>query len=409
GRFGVAARGVAHRSVISAGADQLLRAVPLAQRMLTSDDGIVVGIFPFDGDGPAQLVVPEVAVRSDPDAAPLLIRAGGEVSSDVSALARLEEAGGNGHGDTAAAWLGDPPEEISSEPSAACYADMVGEALALIRQGALRKVVLARTLVVEVAQPLNIALLLRRLQRDEPDSYVVAVPLHEARHLIGATPELLLRRREDIVTSIPLGGSAPRGAEPSADEAAGKALLASTKDLHEHALVVEDIVARLRPLCSSIDVPERPSLLGTATMWHLATPVSARLRKPAPSSLEVIAALHPTPAVCGVPRDQALAAIRELETVKRGFYSGVCGWMDGRGDGDWVVNLRCADIEGTRLRLFAGAGIVDGSDPQSEVRETESKFRTLLHALHDGGASPRNRAAQPGSVSPPMGARTSPE
>ena len=183
------------------------------------------------------------------------------------------------------------------------------------------------------------------------------------------------------MTVNPLAGSAARSTDPADDRRRGEALLASAKDRHEHALVVDDIVERLRPLVGDLEVPDGPSLVATATLWHLSTTLRARVADPEVSALHLAQALHPTPAVCGVPRADAAAAIDEIEPFDRGFYTGTVGWTDARGDGEWVMALRCGEVEGDRVRLWAGAGIVPASSPPDELAETTVKLRTLLDAL----------------------------
>jgi isochorismate synthase len=148
--------------------------------------------------------------------------------------------------------------------------------------------------------------------------------------------------------------------------------------------VVEAVAEALRPLCEELSWDPEPVLLATANVWHLATRFRGVLRDPAPSALEVVAALHPTPAVGGAARDEALRTIAELEPFDRGAYAGPVGWMDARGDGEWAIALRCAELRGSTARLFAGAGIVAGSVPELELDETERKFRAFLDSLRWG-------------------------
>ncbi len=170
-------------------------------------------------------------------------------------------------------------------------------------------------------------------------------------------------------------------ADPVEDLRRAEELLHSEKDLAEHAFVADAVRAALAPYCAELIVPERPTLLRTAAMWHLSSTVTGILREPSTTALELALALHPTPAVCGTPTDRARAAIGELEPFDRGLYTGVVGWGDATGDGEWVVTLRCAEADGDRLRLFAGAGVVAASDPELELAETSAKFRTFLHVL----------------------------
>jgi isochorismate synthase len=263
---------------------------------------------------------------------------------------------------------------------------MVAEALARMAAGGLDKVVLARALDVVADAPVDPVPMLRELARRDPRSYLFAVDLPSdrpgtPRTLLGASPELLLSRDGADVTANPLAGSAARAADPDEDRRRGEALLASAKDRHEHALVVADVAARLDPLVDDLEVPDEPALVATPTLWHLSTAVRGRAADPDVSALHLAQALHPTPAVCGVPRAAAHAAITEIEPFDRGFYTGAVGWTDARGDGEWVMALRCGEVAGDRVRLWAGAGIVPASCPADELAETAVKLRTLLDAL----------------------------
>ncbi|WP_230466216.1 isochorismate synthase [[Actinomadura] parvosata] len=271
-------------------------------------------------------------------------------------------------------------------PSEEDYVKAVRCAIDRIAAGELDKAVLTRTLSVTSARRLSVPGLLRHLGGR---GYTFAVPIGARRTLIGASPELLISRhtRDGVGTIVanPLAGSAPRGAGQAADRQAAEALLASAKNRHEHHLVVQEVARALAPFCRDLHVPAEPTLLATPTLWHLSTLITATLADPAPSSLTLAAALHPTPAVAGTPAKPALGLISELEGgggVERGYYSGLVGWTDATGDGEWALALRCAVLDGDRqLRLYAGAGIVAGSDPADELAETNAKFGLMLDAL----------------------------
>jgi isochorismate synthase len=171
-------------------------------------------------------------------------------------------------------------------------------------------------------------------------------------------------------------------ADPEADEASGAALAASAKNRHEHQLVVDAVREALDPLCVDLQIAEEPQLTKTAAVWHLCTPISGRLREKSTTALDLAVALHPTPAVGGVPSTAASELINELEG-DRGFYAGAIGWCDQRGDGRWVVSIRCAQLSADRRTAdaYSGGGIVAESDPDDEVEETTTKFNTILSAL----------------------------
>lgn len=273
---------------------------------------------------------------------------------------------------------------LREEPPGTAYAASVEAALPIIGTGALRKLVLARSLIARAPAPIDLAAVLARLS-DDPAAAVFLARLPDRdggpRHLVGATPELLVRKRGAQVASHPLAGSRPRAADPGDDRAAAAALAGSDKDRREHALVVEFILDTLAPLCRRLDCPEGTQPTATRSMWHLGTRIAGELRDPALPAALIAAALHPTPAVCGLPRDRAAAEIARLEPVPRGFYAGAVGWCDAQGDGDWFVAIRCAEVAGREARLFAGAGIVAGSDPEAERAETQAKFAALLAGL----------------------------
>jgi isochorismate synthase len=281
--------------------------------------------------------------------------------------------------------------DICAEPPADAYAQAVAAAVTELQRtdSPLEKVVLARSLRVTTAQPLHPRVLAARLGKDPSvATYVVPVPTADPTDpawLVGATPELLVSRRGDRVLSHPLAGSARRSADPAEDARAAEALLASGKDHDEHRHVVEAIVAALAPLCHHVEAQPRPTLHATATMWHLGTRIHGTLKDASVSAAALVALLHPTPAVCGTPRQPALELIRQAEPVARGFYAGAVGWTDAQGDGDWYVAIRCARVQGTEVRLYAGAGVVAESQPELEVAETAAKFMALLTALgvHD--------------------------
>ena len=256
----------------------------------------------------------------------------------------------------------------------------VAAAVDRIKAGRLRKVVLARDLYASAPGPIDERLLLGRLADRYPDCYTFACD-----GLVGATPELLIRRQGLQISSLVLAGTAPRGEDPARDAALGTALLASAKDTEEHGYAAAGVRESLAPLCDELTVARRPALLRLANLQHLATTISGRLAVGAdgtsPSVLALADALHPTAAVCGTPAEAAMELIRELEGMDRGRYAGPVGWVDSVGNGEWGIALRCAELDGTRARLFAGGGIVADSDPAAELAETQAKLRPMQSAL----------------------------
>jgi len=254
------------------------------------------------------------------------------------------------------------------------YQDAVGEAVRRIRAGELDKVVLARDIVAQV-EGLDVRYLLSELASAYPSCWTFHVD-----GLVGATPELLVRRTGDLVTSRVLAGTVRRGGDAKADAGLARELLKSGKDTEEHELAVKSVADALAAHCTDLDVPERPRVLELANVQHLATDVTGRLADGAPI-LALTASLHPTAAVCGTPTGRALATIRELEPMDRGRYSGPVGWFDRHGDGEFGIALRCAMIDEENVRAYAGCGIVAGSVPEDELAESAAKLLPIRNAL----------------------------
>ncbi|MEU6289042.1 isochorismate synthase [Streptomyces sp. NPDC046988] len=279
--------------------------------------------------------------------------------------------------------------QVRPVPEPEGYAEGVRRALDLIRDEKLRKVVLARCLELTADAPVWVPTLLSRLVCGNPSAYAFAADVtapgdSASRTLVGASPELLVSRRGATVTANPLAGSAPRTGDEALDRERVARLRNSAKDLGEHAHTAGQVAEVLGRFCTDLEVLDSPEVLGTPTMWHLSTRITGRLRDaadPASSSLGLAEALHPTPAVGGVPTVGAVDAIAEIEAQDRGFYAGMVGWNDRQGDGEWAVTIRSAEVCDRTVRIFAGAGVVAGSHPEAELAETTAKFRTLLKAL----------------------------
>lgn len=256
----------------------------------------------------------------------------------------------------------------------------VGEAVRRITHSAeLRKVVLARDVHASADCPIDPRVLLRRLAARYPGCYTFAVD-----GLVGATPELLMARDSWEVTSLVLAGTTPRGSTRAQDSDLARALLSSAKENEEHEYAAASLRDALAPLCAAMYVTPRPELIRLANVQHLGTRVRGTLAA-ARSALTLVAAVHPTAAVGGTPTDVAVEVIRELESMDRERYAGPVGWVDADGNGEWGIALRCAQLDGNRARLFAGCGIVAGSDPAAELAETESKLRPMRSALEQAG------------------------
>ena len=388
--LGIAGTGVAGRIRAKAGPERILRLA----RMTTEG----LGAIRREGEGPSPIAVAAISF-DDRRAADATIpsrvvtrKAPGEtweldVFPEGFAPPDAEREGWTGRAIPHDAFQ---DIQLRPDPEPDDYAEAVAGAAKRIRAGRLRKVVLARTLLVDAGRALDVKQLLWRLRAVDPDCYAFAAPdpppdlARPGGILVGASPELLVQRDGREVRATPLAGSAPRFGNFKRDQISGQRLLSSEKDREEHAVVVEDVARVLGGYCDGLTHPREPELLGTANVWHLATPFAGRLHDPAVTALDLVAALHPTPAVCGLPREEAREVLSELEPIDRGYYAGPVGWIDADGDGEWAIALRCAEITGTTARLFAGAGIVADSVPEEELDETEAKFRALLDSLRWG-------------------------
>lgn len=275
-----------------------------------------------------------------------------------------------------------PPPEV--------YGDMVREALKLYAQGGVDKIVLSRAMDIALDAPIQYEAVMEDLLRRNAHGYTFALPIWRKESdapqvqgvMLGASPELLVRRDGDKVFINPLAGSIPRHSDPGEDASRREGLAQSEKDLREHGYVVRDIVRVLHEHCVDMELPDGPSVIGTDALWHLSTFITARLKDASMSALELACALHPTPAICGFPTQKAFEHIRALEPFDREYFAGLVGWQKESGDGEWALTLRCAQYDGDRqLRLYAGAGTVAGSDPDSEIRETATKMETFMRAL----------------------------
>lgn len=359
----VVAKGI-RRELVRGSADTLAARAQSFFAGLADGPRYLVGAMPFDREKPDYLFQPARLSFEDADVA---------TGSPVRAI---QVNGGR--------WL------VEARPTAAQYSDAVAKCLALMadtegKAEPVSKVVLSRSLTAVSRQPVDPALLVKVLGHD-PSVTVFSTPLPAAsssapRLLVGATPELLVSKSGATVLSHPLAGSARRSGDPAADRESAMALETSEKNRREHLAVVESILDILAPYCSDLKSPEGTTLRPTETMWHLGTRIVGTLKDRDTPVVELAGALHPTPAVCGLPRERAASIIADLEDYDRDFYAGAVGWTDGAGDGEWYVSIRCAEVAGTRIRLYAGAGIVAGSSPFEETEETSAKFIAMLSAL----------------------------
>jgi isochorismate synthase len=319
---------------------------------LPGTGAVAVGALPFDPDADGELVIP-ARVHG--------VRDGRAWVTEI------------GTGESAASVAVSPPTrfQVAAPRTRDEWRVAVERALAAIDAGELEKVVLAREVLIEADTAFDAHEIVRGLVASQPGSFVYA-----SAGFVGASPELLVRRTGEVVESRPVAGTTVA----DSDEAL-LALAASVKDTREHRFVVDGIVDVLDPRCTELHRDATPEVAVFGPVAHLATPIRGRLTAPAPSALDLARMLHPTPAVGGTPRRAALDAIRELERFDRGRYAGPVGWVDARGDGEWAIALRGAELDGARARLVAGAGIVAGSDPEAEWAETQAKLEPMLRAL----------------------------
>ena len=428
-RTGLAGAGVAERISLpwgfaapdaAATVEAALTSIDITDEVGVPGSGpIAVGALPFDGAAPAGLVVPAVVVGRTAEGRCFLTTVGPGHRADARSF--LEAV-------TPPASMDPDGFRLSSPVPHREWMALVAAAVDEIAAGAFEKVVLAREVRVDANRPIEVPTVLRRLRalypmctivsaevgtegsaqvgtegsaqiRTEasaaeraaaPDGASTAHHAPPARRVVGAarfvaaSPELLVSRLGDRICSQPLAGTIPRSGDPDADRLSAEGLMGSAKDRAEHEWVVRDVERALAPWCSTLDVPATPSIVSFRNVSHLGTLVTGRLLATLadrPGALALAAALHPTAAVGGSPRQPALAWLAAHEGLERGPYAGPAGWVDANGDGEWVLGIRSAVIAGSTARLFAGVGVVDGSDPASELAETQFKLQALLAAV----------------------------
>lgn len=272
------------------------------------------------------------------------------------------------------------PKQVEEIGGAGSYQRSVAAGLAGIARGDYEKIVLARAQQLTTSEPFHPLGVLNHLRQRYPGCYAFSVANGRGQSFIGASPERLVRVAEGRMHTEALAGSAPRGQSASEDAALARRLMQDEKERREHRFVIGSIARRVADLGIVLEHAEQPRLLALANVQHLHTPISAVLPERV-HILDLLARLHPTPAVGGTPREAAVAAIPQLEPFARGLYAGTCGWVDHRGGGEFFVGLRSALVDGCTATAYAGAGIVAGSDPEKEFAETELKFKALIEAL----------------------------
>ena len=340
---------------------------------------VAIGALPFDPGASGHLVVPRRIFGRAGDVGWLTTVEPYEAGPDPVVLGP-SHADAVGDGEPPAPSAGEPPDEFRLTPTMTHreWKEVIGAAVEMLERGDLRKVVLARRIDIDANRPFVISDVIERLVALYPSCMVYSIE-----GFLGASPELLIRRSGDKVESHPLAGTVARSGDAHGDELLVARLMGTPKIRHEHRVVVEAIASALGPLCASMEVPDSPSVLGLRNVSHLATHITGRLTEAPhpPSALQLAARIHPTPAVGGSPTDEAVRYLQKVEGFDRGRYAGPLGWVDARGDGCFALGIRCAEVSGESARIYAGNGIVAGSDPADELAETQLKLQALLAAL----------------------------
>lgn len=316
---------------------------------------VMVGAIPFDTNEPSELFIPE----------------------SREAFSRTEKQ------HSARYASGQAPIDVVQRqeiPGQDTFMAMVERAAALTATPEVDKVVLSRLIDITTREWVDSGELLERLIAQNPASFNFHVPLSDGGVLLGASPELLLRKEGAHFSSLPLAGSARRQPDDVLDREAGYKLLGSEKDRHEHELVIQAMKGLLTPRSSDLSLPDSPQPIATPTLWHLGTQIQGTAQAE-DNAMSLACLLHPTPALSGFPHQAAKRLISQLEPFDRQLFGGIVGWCDDEGNGEWVVAIRCARLHQRTLRLFAGAGIVPASSPLGEWRETGVKLTTMLNVF----------------------------
>jgi len=359
----------------------------LSSIALLGEDGpggsgvVAFAALPFDATESASLLVPSMLCSWHPTSRTVWVTVvGSDDARDIDPSEVREALATRAAGAVAPGPL-PPILSLAEQMSGTDYAEAVAQCVARLREGEVRKVVLARSVSGRCQHDIDTAALAAALHDVEPSCTLYAYP-SGSRRFVGASPELLVATSDGAVSAHPLAGTVALTGG-AGDDAQMVWLAQSAKNRVEHAVVVEDIVARLEPLCDDVSAPQAPVVVELTAVAHLGTWVDGKLRGggSARSAVRALAALHPTPAVGGVPRDDALAIISGLESTRRGPWAGPVGWIDADGTSTWTLGLRGLLVEGSTIEAWAGAGIVADSDPDEELAETEIKLASVLRAF----------------------------
>ena len=362
------------RSAIQLGLLNEIRNTNLSERELMPGEGTCAfGAFPFDPNQSAELIIPRIILGKHASGERWVTYTSELDLSYDDIIQEIENTNVNEEHPPITEINVDSPikPEIWRDTKIPAIKDLINNQI-------VKKVVLARELILTANKEIPIETILEKLKDNNTESMIFNID-----GFIGASPELLVSRFGNSVRANPLAGTATRRKEENADKQSRQELLDSTKDAYEHKVTIEWLLKELLPFCSFIDADPEPRIMSLPHVHHLGTEVTGQLSQPAASILELVMALHPTPAVAGDPQTEALKIIKDLEGIDRRRYAGPVGWVDSSGNGEFAVGIRSAEIHGKEARLYAGVGLVADSEPQSELNETRSKFQTMLSTFLD--------------------------
>ena len=342
-----------------------------SETSISNEDLCAFAAFPFDPSKATEVIIPTLLIKRSPTGETKLIYTGNEEKTKDELLHEIKKINApESHTTKSNINIDSPvPPEVWRD-------EKITEIKEHIKNGSVKKVVLARELVLSAEKDFQISDVLEKLSIQNKSSMIFNID-----GFLGASPELLIKRSGNSVTSHPLAGTAPKFHDADSDEISRKKLLDSTKDAYEHKVTIEWLLNELLPFCSYVDADPEPKIVSLEHVHHLGTEVAGQLSTPPCSILELVNALHPTPAVGGDPQTEALAIIKRVEGIDRRRYAGPVGWIAANGDGEFAVGIRSAEVKANTAHLFAGVGLVKDSDPQSELEETEAKFKTMLNTF----------------------------
>ena len=367
--------GVGGRGVAAEGDADTIAAVLAGLDGEGPNGAVAVGLVPFLPGAGTRFVIPRfsIAKHADGTASATMVADDESLLGDAAFAAAIAEARATKPPrPTVNGFRTGPATPVDD------YLRTVSDARDAVRAGTLAKVVVARDVEVTAEDPIDVHAVLLRLRASFGSSYRYCVG-----DMIGASPELLVAVEGRTVRSHPLAGTAPRTGDPTTDDRLAAELIASTKNQIEHRVVIDMVRDTLLPRCSYLDWEAEPSIVTVANVQHLGTEIEGALSEPVPPVMELVRALSPTPALGGFPSAEAIDFIVSHEPMDRGWYGGAVGWFDARGNGQFAVTIRCAQLSRDRrtARLFAGGGIVAESDPLAELAETQAKFQAMLSAI----------------------------